>query len=298
MAHGTHGTQSKVTRFPPAVQKLQHQVDDCERDLQEAQREKNDHKLLVALERSLHLKRKLFPEDSPEILAASQRLCQGCNSVATALLNEGELKAAHQLLQRAEEVAKGPLSCAMTWNNLACFYRHSKKLRSAIIYLEQTLAIEERYNDPAVVQTHLNLCATLSKLKRHSEALQQAQRALLKAYEALTPKLTSREELEQQELQEEVSLLCIAYHNQGVEHEHLKNFLAAYQAYARGNKWAYKFLGPSHQLGNLLHRAALLVKAKVPSNQQIELEELEGETSSIGSKSFTGSIFTATCGKY
>ncbi|CAJ1359143.1 unnamed protein product [Effrenium voratum] len=252
---------------PERRKQLFSQVEACDRDVEAAHKGSDDHQLLVALEKSLHLRRKLFAEDSPEIMAASQKVCQGYNRVATSLLAEGELKAARQLLQRAEEVAKEPLCCAMTWNNLACFFRKSNKNRSAVAYLEQALAVEERYGHSAAAQTHLNLCATLSQLQRHSEALQQAQRALVRIYEALAPRLCEKEE--EVKLKEEVPLLCVAYHNQGVEQEFLRCPEAALQAYAQGTWWACKFLGTSHQLAKLLHHAAESAKAKVPSDAPI-----------------------------
>lgn len=52
---------------------------------------------------------------------------------------------------------------AMTYNNLACYYRKLGHLRSALIQLEKALEIEQRFPQTAAkADTHLNLCAVLS----------------------------------------------------------------------------------------------------------------------------------------
>ncbi|CAE8593967.1 unnamed protein product, partial [Polarella glacialis] len=67
------------------------------------------------------------------------------------------------------------------------------------------------------------------------------------------------------EAREQFTVLCIAYHNLAVEHEHLKNLEAAACAYAEGYRWAARFLGPSHQLRGILRDSAEAVKAKLPA---------------------------------
>jgi len=48
-------------------------------------------------------------------------------------------------------------------NNLACFYRRTGKLRTALNYLNHALEIENKLDsDTALADSHLNLCAVLS----------------------------------------------------------------------------------------------------------------------------------------
>ncbi len=59
----------------------------------------------------------------------------------------------------------------MTLNNLACYYRKLGNLRTALMYLEKTLKIEERLGNGNgsgnIADTHLNMCAILSHLGQH-----------------------------------------------------------------------------------------------------------------------------------
>ena len=79
----------------------------------------------------------------------------------------------------------------MTYNNFACIFRRTKKLRSALSYLEKALEIEYNYlhfseqsvddclqiSNPCDI--HLNICAILSQMGKHELALQHAMKALI-----------------------------------------------------------------------------------------------------------------------
>lgn len=72
---------------------------------------------------------------------------------------------------------------AVTYNNFACVFRRTKKLRSALSYLEKALEIEYNYlhfSESAVddclqisnpCDIHLNICAILSQMGKHELAL-------------------------------------------------------------------------------------------------------------------------------
>lgn len=81
---------------------------------------------------------------------------------------------------------------AITFNNYACLFRKTNKLRNALIYLEKALEIEyqclNNSVDDKVEQTlvisnpceiHLNICAILSEMKKHELALHHAMKALI-----------------------------------------------------------------------------------------------------------------------
>merc|ERR1740129_2528047 len=219
---------------------------------------------------------------------ACRRLCEVCNCAATGLLQQGHLKGALELLKRAEQVAeKSQNDQAITWNNLACYYRRTGKLRTAVSFLERALMIEEFVRDADAAQTHLNLCATLSQLKRHADALYHAQTAVIRMYELLSLPAAARssspssgrsrrnaagqepghgedEAAKKEEPTEQATVLCIAYHNLAVEHEYLKNYEAAIHAYAMGMRWASSLLSERHQLVGILRGSVEAVKGKVP----------------------------------
>ena len=72
---------------------------------------------------------------------------------------------------------------AITFNNFACLFRKTNKLRNALNYLEMALALEYtclNENDAEVsvglrisnpCEIHLNICAILSQLGKHDLAL-------------------------------------------------------------------------------------------------------------------------------
>jgi len=253
---------------------VEKELEECEQLTGEARvgdSETDRQQLLVCLERGLHLKRRLYAEHSPQVVNACRLLCEACNNTAARMLQSEGFKSALALLKRAEEVAdKSAADRAVTWNNLAVYYRRTGKLRTAAKFLERALAIEEHFDNADAAQTHLNLCATLSQLQRHSDAIRHAQSALIRIYEVLSPMMLNGELSDAGEVddlcREQVSVLCIAYHNLAVEHEYLKEFDAALCGYCSGLRWANRFLDPGHQLLGILKKASETVKAKLPQN--------------------------------
>lgn len=220
-----------------------------------ARQQGNFQNLLACLERGLFLRRRLYAEASEPVGQACKQLCEVYNYCATQMLQQGNLRAAQDLLKRAEQVAeRSDVDRAITLNNLACFYRRTGKLRTALTFLERALDIEERRPEADTSQTHLNLCATLSQLRRHDRALYHAQCALIRMYEILSPAMHNGELKGDlgTEARERMSVLCIAYHNLAVEHEYLKNYQSALSAYREGIRWAKDFLGEDHQIHQIL----------------------------------------------
>lgn len=263
--------------MPGDKAKLLAEILASDKDVEGAKSAGDQQRLLVGLEKGLFLRRRIYAEASVEVSMACRRLCEACNFSATSLLQKENLKGAHELLKRAEQVAdKSDQDKAITWNNLACYYRRIGKLRTAVNYLERALAIEEGFGSSDAAQTHLNLCATLSQLQRHSDALGHAQSALVRMFEVLTPALISgslapgpdgRPRVPESTL-DQVTILCIAYHNLAVEYEHLKNLEAALRAYAEGVRWSSRFLAPGHQLIGILRSSMQSVEAKLPANSR------------------------------
>lgn len=117
-------------------------------------------------------------------------------------------------------------SRATTYNNLACYYRRTGKLRAALSYLGQALALEVRLEKPATLaDTHLNICAVLSQLNRHEDAQQHAMLSIILIQdELLQVALNKLVKEEQSELiaDDRLAVLAVSYHNLGVELEHLQ----------------------------------------------------------------------------
>ena len=88
-----------------------------------------------------------------------------------------------ELLRKAETLTEdGDKYRAVTYNNFACIFRRTKKLRSALSYLEKALEIEYNYlhySEESVddclqvlnpTDIHLNICAILSQMGKHELA--------------------------------------------------------------------------------------------------------------------------------
>lgn len=140
----------------------------------------------------------------------------------------------------------------MTLNNLGCFYRRTGKLRSSLRFLEQALEMELKSENPtSIADTHLNLCAVLSQLKKHEEALEHVLMAIvLLQDEFVFAEMAARKnqnenrnsDIEYDEkknnetsnkktskkLEDRAGVLTIAYHNMGVELEFLKRVVFSY----------------------------------------------------------------------
>jgi tetratricopeptide (TPR) repeat protein len=129
-------------------------------------------------------------------------------------------------LRKAELVARGSIQFkSTTYNNLACYYRRTGKIRTALTYLIQALELELKIDQPkTLADTHLNLCAVLSQLDRHEDALQHVMLSIIllqdEFLQTVLPK--TREEKSGEVSDERLAVLAIAYHNLGVEFEHLK----------------------------------------------------------------------------
>jgi tetratricopeptide (TPR) repeat protein len=131
-----------------------------------------------------------------------------------AQLYKDDYKMCQELLTKAEiytQVGNSRIR-AMTYNNYACLFRKTKKFRNALSYLERALELE--YNcinfpedndeqdeeDLRVEQCliisnpceiHLNICAILSQMQKHTLALHHAMKALILIQDELGERLTS-----------------------------------------------------------------------------------------------------------
>ena len=130
---------------------------------------------------------------------------------------------------------------AITGNNLACYYSRTKKVRTAVGFLESSLSIEYRllkecFEDDLFERNmlidnpsdaHLNLCVLLSDLGRHEQALQNGMQALVFIQNEIIERgMKDKGKMEAslfKPLRDRYAVLCIAYHNIAAQHEFLKN---------------------------------------------------------------------------
>lgn len=194
-----------------------------------------------------------------------ERLAIGYNTLGMKHLKDGSTNVACKFFGKAEALTDpanlhmNPDSRlvlrAVTYNNLGCFYKSLSKLHTALQYLRKAQAIEERSNgkcqNPA--GTHLNLCALLSQMGKHQEALQHAQcaRSLLESAPAEQGSSTGE------------SLICVAYFNMGAEYEHLRKTSEAVNAYRRAYDSCLAELGEEHPLSKQIAETLLSLEGRL-----------------------------------
>ena len=130
---------------------------------------------------------------------AAEQLCKVYNDLSMQYMNQGQVSSAFDLLQKALALSE-PLAVSSTnsegemvrWlvvtcNNLSCYYKRKGKPEAALMYLQRAESLLGRLDyGPGATEksglststtTQLNLCAVLSSLGRHDDALRHAQQA-------------------------------------------------------------------------------------------------------------------------
>lgn len=220
------------------------------------------------------------------VTGAAERLAVAYNSHAMSPACGGNRSLAMLLLRKAVDVCEGRdalvASRLQTLNNLACIHRKDGKIRLALRLLRESLreSVESPgiEDDPAAAEsvaiTHLNLCAILSQLGQHRRALEHAQAAVLHCQEQLlTGSLRAGEadgddgggddgdegDRADEATAGRIVVLGIAYHNMGVEEEHLGHGEAALEWYRKALRLAREHVGedePMTEQFRASHRGA------------------------------------------
>merc|ERR1712217_334409 len=152
-----------------------------------------DHEAAVrSLEQVLRAEQATVQQMQDTVLSTLfERLAVGYNTLGMKYLKEGDTETSCKFFEKAEALTDpanlhmNPDSRlvlrAVTYNNMGCFYKSMTKLHTALQYLRKAQKIEERSNgkcqNPA--GTHLNICALLSQMGKHQEALQHAHLAIV-----------------------------------------------------------------------------------------------------------------------
>ena len=240
---------------------------------------------LECMERGLVLRQHFFGAESDEVWRACKTVGEMCNLLAMTYLQQDDFAMVLELLKKAEILTERDLAGrAVTYNNLACYYRRQGKLHSALNYMQKSLRIEsrlEKVDNPA--DTHLNMCAVLSQLGRHAGALEHAQSALILLQEELftgagmggDSAVGSGGGAPVSQKVDRVAVLAIAYHNIGVEQEFLKRLDQSLHSYRKGVEIAETHLGHDHGITithpKLVHCSETC--GRQPSEQEKDCQE-------------------------
>ena len=224
------------------------------------------------------MKKVHFGTTSREFTRTCKQLCEICNILAVYYLKKEDINSALDLLKKSEELCENnELGQAMTFNNMACYYRRIGKMRTALNFLQRALTIESRLQRPEIqADTHLNICAVLSQLNKHELALNHAMSAVILLQEMMLAKrldpsafAEDEEDLPPETSKDRTAVLAIAYHNMGVEQEFLRSYPAAILSYKKAVNFAEKNLGPedgiTQNLRNVFENAKVEVSRYIAS---------------------------------
>ncbi|CAN0513556.1 unnamed protein product [Ectocarpus sp. 12 AP-2014] len=246
------------------------------------QQQGNYLQALECMERGLVLRQHFFGSDSEEVWSACKIVGEMCNLLAMTYLQQEDFGMVLELLKKAEILTeRDDAGRAVTYNNLACYYRRRGKLHSALQYLHKALKIEakmgSRVEHPA--DTHLNTCAVLSQIGRHQGALEHAQSALILLQEELfgggaAVGDAGGEGGNQPPRADRIAVLAIAYHNMGVEQEFLKKFEHSLQSYRKGVEVAQRYLGGNHAVTVTLRNSTMAARRAISARDSKVREDL------------------------
>ena len=95
------------------------------------------------LDKAQHLIKTELGEKSEKLPPVYEELAIVCNMVSMTTLSKNDLTGTLELLKKAEFFAEGNDRIkAMVYNNYACVFRKTNKVRNALSYLEMALDLE------------------------------------------------------------------------------------------------------------------------------------------------------------
>lgn len=218
---------------------------------------------LDVVEQALNVRKTRFGDDSSEVKKSYHKLCELCNILATHYLQRNDENLAFDLLKRAELLCEtDDHARAITYNNLACYYRKVGKARVALTYLKKALTLD--HDTP---NTHLNLCASLSQIGKHEKALEHAMQAVILLQDLFITTTQANKGFE-----EHSPVLAIAYHNMAVELEFLKRTSEALTIYKKAADFADKNLPVGHPVIQNVQRVLTNAQKDVEDHKERTLK--------------------------
>lgn len=92
------------------------------------------------------MKKEYYGDKAEGVIKTSNEAAIICNILSMSFLQKENFNVSLELLRKAESLTEdGDRFRAVTYNNFACVFRRTKKLRSALSYLEKALEIEYNY---------------------------------------------------------------------------------------------------------------------------------------------------------
>jgi len=196
-------------------------------------------KALDLMEQSLHHRQSLY--GTAEAVSYCRSIAKKVVIAAVQQLEKSDITQPLGLLHRVERMmlqfpaVKLVCESCDVFNNIACAYRKQGRLALAKQYILKALKLAAVYREAPVdrAATHLNMCAILSSMGQHSAALDYG----LKAVQYAQEDLVNASLKGKNDAPHRVTVLAVAYHNAGVEEEHLSHKEAALSWYEKALKF-------------------------------------------------------------
>lgn len=194
---------------------------------------------LDLMEQSLHRRQSLY--GTAEAVTYCRSIAKKVVIAAVQQLEKSDLAQPLELLHRVERLmlqfpaVKLVCESCDVFNNIACAYRKLGRMALAKQYILKALKLAAVYREAPVdrAATHLNMCAILSSMGQHSAALDYG----LKAVQYAQEDLVNASLKGKNDAPHRVTVLAVAYHNAGVEEEHLSHKEAALNWYEKALKF-------------------------------------------------------------
>lgn len=251
------------------------------------------------LEEALEVRRNFFGDTSDEYYKTSEKLCELCNMLSMIFLQKEKFDATLEFLKKGEALAQNSLELrAVTFNNMACYYRRIGKLRIALKYLEDAISIEVKLDKTkTLADSYLNICAVHSQLGKHDVAMTQIMKSIILLQdEILDYTMATKDGSDQRkdadskkQFEDRVAVLAIAYHNLGVEHEYLKQYDEAISTYRKAVNFATAHLGEQSQVVKNLQNVLETAMDQIEENKQ-KTQQRKGATPSNQSLTYGSTI--------
>ena len=183
---------------------------------------------------ALHLRVQSLGRGSAEVGSAAVDMIKFLNKLAVASIKDGDYDACVAYLGKALKISEPDAVPGLeefrilTLNNASCCHRRLGNTQQALRCARDALDVGfQTRDDKSLACSHLNACSVLSQAGRHEEALRHARDAVNCSLQALRttrddPAFNAADDGDRERAnQEQLATLCIAYHNAGVEFEHL-----------------------------------------------------------------------------
>ena len=237
---------------------------------------------IKVLTQALSLEIEVFGQDSNKAKESATKLIKMCNKLAVKMLKIGRFEDCIEFIGNALSLT-GPRYLQnlislriVTLNNASSCHRRLGDMEKALSYAQDALnAGLKGEKDDSLACSHLNICCVYSQNGDHEEALRHSMDALAAANNSVRNNknqgdggeslLNVELDVNDPQRKQKLATLCIAYHNTGVELEHLKRYEECLEKYEKALQVSEMFLPENREMAASFrqsYKAARLIAAE------------------------------------